>query len=233
MPIINRADVLRKRPTLLIFGTIGSYMGEIMEAHNYTRRSRGRPRGVKPAQALEGAMRMFWADGYDAASIERLCRATGMPRASLYQDFGGKEGLFLAAIAHYVETRIGPLANALGPRRTLEDDLTNFFAEVVSLATGDSQTPGCLISCVLAEVAGANDTFRMELDRRFTALEDRIAQRLDHEVTAGAVTETRALAGMLAAVARGIMLRARSGAQAQDLDKIARVAVRASAREIA
>jgi hypothetical protein len=37
---------------------------------------------------------------------------------------------------------------------------------------------------------------------------------------------------MLAAVARGIMLRARSGAQAQDLGKIARVAVRASAREI-
>lgn len=178
-------------------------------------------------------MRVFWADGYDAASIDRLCRATGMPRASLYQDFGGKEGLFLAAIAHYVDTRIGPVADALGPSGSLDADLSTFFASVVALATDDSQTPGCLISCVLAEVAGANDTFRLELDRRFTALEDRIAQRLDHEVTAGAVTDTRALAGMLAAVARGIMLRARSGAQAQDLGKISRVAVRASARELA
>lgn len=187
---------------------------------------------MKPEQALEGAMRVFWADGYEAASIDRLCRATGMPRASLYQDFGGKEGLFLAAIAHYVETRIGPVADALGPSGALDADLSTFFARVVALATDDSQTPGCLISCVLAEVAGANDTFRLELDRRFTALEDRIAQRLDHEVAPGAVTDTRALAGMLAAVARGIMLRARSGARAQDLDRIARVAVRSSVGEL-
>jgi TetR/AcrR family transcriptional repressor of nem operon len=207
-------------------------MGEIMEARSDAHRPRGRPRGVKPEQALEGAMRVFWAEGYDAASIDRLCRATGMPRASLYQDFGGKEGLFLAAIAHYVDTRIGPLADALGPSGSLEADLSTFFAEVVALATGDSRTPGCLISCVLADVAGANDTFRQELDRRFTALEDRIAQRLDQEAAYGVTTDKRALAGMLAAVARGIMLRARSGAQAQDLDKIARVAVRASAREI-
>lgn len=202
-----------------------------MEAHHNARRTRGRPRGVKPELALEGAMRVFWSEGYDAASVERLCRIAGMSRASLYQDFGGKEGLFLAAIAHYVETRIGPLADALGPSGTLEDDLTTFFAEVVMLATGDSQTPGCLISCVLAEVAGGNDTFRLELDRRFTALEDRIAQRLDQEAPSGAETDKRALAGMLAAVARGIMLRARSGSQAQDLDKIGRFAVRVSARE--
>jgi len=208
-------------------------MGEIMEARSDAARPRGRPRGIKPEQALEGAMRVFWADGYDAASIDRLCRETGMPRASLYQDFGGKEGLFLAAIAHYVETRIGPLADALGPRGTLEADLSAFFAEVVALATSDSRTPGCLISCVLADVAGANDTFRLELDRRFTALEDRIARRLDQEVALGVPPDKRALAGMLATVARGIMLRARSGTRAQDLDKIADVAVRTSAREFA
>jgi len=212
---------------------IGSNMGEIMEVRSDAPRPRGRPRGVKPEQALEEAMRVFWADGYDAASIDRLCRETGMPRASLYQDFGGKEGLFLAAIAHYVETRIGPLADALGPRGTLEADLSAFFAEVVALATSDSRTPGCLISCVLADVAGANDTFRLELDRRFASLEDRIARRLDQEVASAPAKDRRALACMLAAVARGIMLRARSGTRAQDLDKIADVAVRTGTKEFA
>src|SRR6056297_2527815 len=152
----------------------GSNMGKAMDPHADAPRPRGRPRGVKPEQALDAAMRLFWAAGYDAASIDRLCRETGMPRASLYQDFGGKKGLFLAAIAHYVETRLGPIADALGPCGTLEADLSAFFGEVVALATRDSRTPGCLISCVLAEVAGANDTFRQELDRRFSALEDRI-----------------------------------------------------------
>lgn len=204
-----------------------------MKAGADTSRPRGRPRGVKPEQALGAAMRVFWAEGYEAASIDRLCRETGMPRASLYQDFGGKEGLFLAAIAHYVETRIGPVSDALGPRSTLDADLSAFFDEVVALATSDSRTPGCLISCVLAEVAGANDTFRQELDRRFTALEDRLARRLEQEGTAGGTGESRVLAGMLAAVARGIMLRARSGAQARDLHDIADVAVRSAVRELA
>lgn len=171
-------------------------------------------------------MRLFWADGYDATAVDRLCRETGMPRASLYQTYGGKHALFLAAIDHYVETRIRPMAQALGPRGTLEEDLSAFFAEVVALATRDSRTPGCLISCVLADAAGANADFRQELDKRFSALEDRIALRLDRAPELRASTESRALAGMLAAVARGIMLRARSGTPAEELHPIARTAVR-------
>lgn len=170
-------------------------------------------------------MRVFWAEGYDAASIDQLCRETGMNRSGLYQTFGSKEALFLAVIAHYVKTQLAPLADALGPHRTLTADLINFFNEVVSLATRDSRTPGCLISCVLAEVAGANETFRQELDRRFSALENRIAQRLAHEEGAQPKCETQALAGMLAAVARGIMLRARSGAQRAELQAVAAIAV--------
>ncbi len=199
-----------------------------MEAHSQTPRPRGRPRGVTPDQALDAAVRVFWSQGYGAASIDRLCRKTGLSRASLYQDFGGKDGLFLAAIAHYVETRIGPVADALGPCGTLKTDLSAFFGAVVDLATRDASTPGCLISCVLAEVAGASHRFRQELDRRFSALEDRIASRLDHDDTTDASMETRALAGMLAAVARGIMLRARSGAQPEDLLRIADAAVRSA-----
>lgn len=199
-----------------------------MQPADTRQQPRGRPRAFRTEQALDAAMRVFWSEGYEAASIDRLCRQTGMPRASLYQDFGDKKGLFLAAIDRYVETCIGPVAEALGPCGTLESDLSAFFREVVDLATKDKQTPGCLISCVLAEVAGANITFRQELDRRFSALEDRIARRLAEEPALNAKQDLRAQAGMLAAVARGIMLRARSGAQAKDLLGIAAVAVQST-----
>lgn len=203
-----------------------------MHVQSDARRPRGRPRGVKSDDALDAAMRLFWAEGFEAASIDSLCRETGMPRASLYLDYGGKQGLFLAAIAFYVETRIGPVVDALGPCATLEADLSAFFGEVVALATRDNRTPGCLISCVLADVAGANDTFRQELDRRFSALEGKIAHRLDQEAAFGRAAETHALAGMLAAVARGIMLRARSGAKPEDLLEIASVTVQSALKAI-
>lgn len=204
-------------------------MGDAVQDTARQPRPRGRPRGFRRDAALDAAVRLFWAEGYDAASIDRLCRATGMPRASLYQDYGGKQGLFLAAIAHYAETRLAPLVRALGPRGTLEADLSAFLAEAVALATRDARTPGCLITCVLAEVAGTSDAFRRELDARFAALEDRIAARLAHDAR-GAAPDDRARAGMLAAVARGLTLRARSGAGPAELLGIAEVAVQAVSR---
>lgn len=201
-------------------------MGEDVQPGITPPRPRGRPRGFNKDQALDAAMRAFWSDGYCAASIDRLCRETGMSRASLYQDFGGKEGLFLAVIAHYVETQIAPIDAALGPHGTLEQDLVAFFASVIDLATRDNRISGCLVSCVLADVAGASDTFQQELSHRFAALESRIAERLRHDPCHDHEAEREALAGMIAAVARGIMLRARSGASAGMLTEIASVATR-------
>ncbi len=171
---------------------------------------------------------MFWQAGYDGASVDQLCRAMNMPRATLYQSHGGKEGLFFAAIAHYVDTRMAPIAAALGPDGSLRDDLTAFFAEVVKLATADPATLGCLISCVLADAAGTNCAFRDELDRRYSALEALLAERLrQSRWRADASVSPDAAAGLAAATARGIMLRARSGQQSQDLAPVAAAAVAA------
>jgi AcrR family transcriptional regulator len=189
-------------------------------------RQRGRPRGFDENVALEAAMRAFWASGYDGASVDVMCRVTHMSRASLYQTYGGKEGLFLAAIAHYAETRVSRVAAGLGPKGTLAEDLGTFFEEVVRLATSDPETLGCLISCVLADAAGSSEVFRGELDRRFMALEDRIAVRLGQAGWAeNAKVSATAAAGLAAATARGIMLRARSGQAREDLRTVADAAV--------
>lgn len=169
-------------------------------------------------------MRVFWLEGYNGASIDRLARETGMPRATLYQVYGDKEGLFLAAVAHYAETRTARVGAALGPNGTLHDDLGAFFAAVITLATSDPEARGCLISCVLADAAGTNPQFRSELDRRFLALEHRIRDRLEAESLQTGDIPARAI--MIASIARGLMLRARAGATRDLLEQAAAEAVR-------
>lgn len=168
-------------------------------------------------------MKVFWAEGYDGASIGTLARKTAMPRATLYQLYGDKEGLFLAAIGHYAETRTAQVAAALGPFGTLRDDLDRFFSAVIDLALSVPEARGCLISCVLADAAGANPRFRTELDQRFLALEARIRDRLDTEAPSGRDSQSRAL--LIASIARGIMLRARAGADRSLLEQAAAAAV--------
>jgi len=186
---------------------------------------RGRPRGFETVDAIEAATRLFWAEGYEAASVDQLCKTMQMPRATLYSAFGGKERLFLAAIDHYATTRMAPLSAALGPKGTLAQDLTAFFDQVVILATQDAATPGCLISCVLSDAAGANPIFRTELDRRYAGLEHQIAARL--RLSGEALpAPAEVLAVVLASVARGLTLRARSGTTTANLRPAAAAAAR-------
>jgi AcrR family transcriptional regulator len=194
---------------------IGDQQGE--------KRPRGRPRRIAEAAALEAAMRVFWRDGYAGTGIEALSRATGLNRSSLYHQWGDKQGLFLATIAHYAETRLQPVVATLDGGRTLAEDLSAFFAAVIDLALDERGARGCLVSCVLADAAGSDDRLRRELTQRFAAVEDRLARRLslaDHDETPpGAMPAV--LAGMLAATARGIMLRARADASRATLQEIA------------
>jgi TetR/AcrR family transcriptional repressor of nem operon len=191
------------------------------------RRPRGRPRGFDETEALDAAMRLFWAAGYEGASIDALTAAMGMPRASLYQHYGDKEALFLAAIEHYARTRLAPLVGALDGGGTLSADLGAFLEAAVRHATRDPGHLGCLIACVLSEVAGTQDRMRQELAARFAAVEGAIAARLAVAQAAGelgAGADVPALAGVLSAVARGIMLSARAGVPPEVLRRTAQAA---------
>lgn len=171
-------------------------------------------------------MRTFWSEGFEAASIDRLCRAMNMPRASLYQLFGDKQGLFLSALDRYGETRVSRVIAALGPKGSLSEDLSAFFDEVIHLAASDRETLGCLISCVLAEAAGTNPVFTDELDRRFVTMEKQIEARIQTAAWPDdAKITSKAAAGMIASVARGMTLKARSGQEADELLPVAQAAV--------
>ncbi len=58
----------------------------------------GRPRSFDTALVVTSARQAFITNGYNGTSIDDLLRATGIQRASLYQAFGSKRGLFMTAL---------------------------------------------------------------------------------------------------------------------------------------
>ena len=65
-----------------------------------------RPRQFDEIQVIEKVMKVFWAKGYEATSMQDLVVASGLLKGSLYGAFGDKQALYMVALKHYNRTRI-------------------------------------------------------------------------------------------------------------------------------
>jgi AcrR family transcriptional regulator len=61
---------------------------------------------------LEAAKAVFVEQGYADATLEEVIRRSGGSRATLYKQFGDKEGLFAAIISDLCAEIVAPLANS-------------------------------------------------------------------------------------------------------------------------
>ena len=64
--------------------------------------------------ALDRAMHVFWKKGYEATSLPDLLQAMGIARQSLYDTFGEKHALFMAALERYTQLILTTFAQTIG-----------------------------------------------------------------------------------------------------------------------
>lgn len=72
----------------------------------------GRPKEYDRDEVLRRAMRLFWRKGYEGTHLAELVEETGLNRFGLYNEFGGKEGLFSEALDRYM-LELQPLSSLL------------------------------------------------------------------------------------------------------------------------
>jgi TetR/AcrR family transcriptional repressor of nem operon len=63
-----------------------------------------RPKTYTRDEVLRRATDLFARKGFEGAHLAELVEVTGLNRFSLYKEFGGKEGLFQAALERYLGT---------------------------------------------------------------------------------------------------------------------------------
>jgi TetR/AcrR family transcriptional repressor of nem operon len=103
-----------------------------------------RPREFDEEAALDAAVRCFWANGYEGASVRDLASSMGIAGASLYNTFGDKQALYQRALARYVEQsfqdRVGRFER-LPPCQAI----SAFFDEIIARSLADEQRRGCML----------------------------------------------------------------------------------------
>ena len=94
--------------------------------------------------ALGKAMAAFWANGYEATSMQDLVDCMGIGRGSLYAAFGDKRRLFLQAVAHYDDIYRRQWGERLAAENAPRRAILAAFDEVIA-ATLDGSRDGCLL----------------------------------------------------------------------------------------
>lgn len=155
---------------------------------------------------VDRAMVLFWRQGYGATSIPALEKATKLRRGSLYNAFGDKEGLFIAALKHYEATigaeRIKSLADP-NPYRAVD----GFLNVLVDQMSKPGRPRGCLHTNTSLEFPSAPDVVLRIIASRTKAIETAlhaVFQRALAEHLLDSNSDPRALACFYLGVAKGI-----------------------------
>ncbi|WP_286132944.1 TetR/AcrR family transcriptional regulator [Labrenzia sp. DG1229] len=186
----------------------------------------GRPRTFDGRQALMAAMNVFWAKGYDGASLKDLTKAMGISGPSMYAAFGDKRELFLKTIDLYGDV------DGCAPIVVFEGEpdirlaVRGFLEEVIVYATAhESGAKGCFLASSVSASIGEVEGVKERVEKAIDDTDRRLAARFDLEKEKKVLPQTfpsLERARLLYDIRQGYMFRGRAGwtaeAMRQDLD---------------
>ncbi len=105
-----------------------------------------RPKNFIEEDVIDKAVKVFWAKGYEATSMQDLVDAMGIQRGSLYAAFGSKQQLFLKSLNRYSITVVKKLLEILESKPSAIDSIELFFAQLVEHLLTAGQLRSCLIT---------------------------------------------------------------------------------------
>ena len=184
--------------------------------------SRGRPREFDTELALGAALRVFWAKGYEGASLSDLTDEMGITRPSLYAAFGNKEALFRQALDLYERDKLTYIGDAIKAPTARDVAERLLMGSVDAATTGDCK--GCM--GVIASVAcqSVEPSIRDDVNARAESSRRAIIARMQQAIDAGefrVATEAEAITRYLLAIMQGISVQAQSGASRDELLQVA------------
>ncbi|WP_299396390.1 TetR/AcrR family transcriptional regulator [Pelagibius sp.] len=107
---------------------------------------RGRPRAFDPEAAVETALGLFHARGYDAVGVAELSRAIGVKPPSLYAAFGSKQGLYERAVVLFLSREGAFVPETLSETGPVAEIGARLFARAAEAYSADRGHLGCLVT---------------------------------------------------------------------------------------
>jgi TetR/AcrR family transcriptional repressor of nem operon len=187
-----------------------------------------RPKAFDTDAALVRAMELFWEQGYAATSMEQLVAAMGIRRQSLYDTFGDKHRLFLAAMDAYCAMLKDAMLDPLRTPGAGLQALHETGRAIIDFLVRYPKRRACLMANTTLELAPHDAEVAAKVRAHLQTMEDAFRHALTNAKARGEIAATSdvdALAKYLVGMTHGLMVMAKSGADRDTLTGIMATAV--------
>lgn len=104
-----------------------------------------RTREFDPDEVLDKAMHIFWQYGYEGTSMNELEEGLGINKCSIYNTFGNKRQLYLAALDRYGRVMGGSLVAKLTHQVNGLATIREFFDFMEQIISSQDDRVGCFM----------------------------------------------------------------------------------------
>lgn len=187
----------------------------------------GRPRSFDRDTALQKAMHVFWAKGYEGTTMMDLVEAIGVKAPSVYAAFGNKDKIFKEAVELYAKLM------AEGPFKELEhpdiyEAVKNSLNRSIDIYTSPTNPASCLIMTAAINCAPESKAHEDELRSYRLGYKEIFKKRFDQAEKDGQLkvsADPELLADYFLTVTQGLAVRAKDGADKKTLEAAAVIAL--------
>ncbi|PEN11373.1 TetR family transcriptional regulator [Longibacter salinarum] len=145
-----------------------------------------RTKEFDPDAVLDRAMCQFWEEGYERTSVQDLVEATGLSRSSLYETFGNKHELYLAALDRYRDRETKQLVERLEDGSSPLSCIRSVFEDARSACAGDDGR-GCFVVNATVERARCDEDIGRRTAASLQGMENAFAMAVRRGQTADEV----------------------------------------------
>ncbi len=184
-----------------------------------------RTKAFDPNEVLLKALGVFGSRGYEGTSLPDLLQGLGIARQSLYDTYGTKRNLFLAAVKHYMDKKSLDLSELTARPGTAEERIRAVFDAIVNVLDDPVLRQDCFIISSAIEQAPRDAELAAYLSANDREVEQAFAKMLEQAREQGefsAKADIAELACFLTHERNALVLTAKLGADRAKLESIAR-----------
>ena len=193
-----------------------------------------RAKAFDPDETLDRAVELFWRHGYEGTSIDALAEATGLNRSSIYNTFGSKRRLYLAALDRYRRVAAAPLLDPLREALPLRTAMERVFRRIIDESLGEmaavngGRPPGCFVACATLDQAPHDPETSARVADSMAAMEAAFHRRLAKAQAEGELSGERSpqcLARFLVSAVNGLRVMGQGTGDRDAMEDAAEVAL--------